>query len=169
MGVCWGLWLPGGLWAPTPKAMCLLNYLLEHGLADTKKIAKSLIMRGDVLIDNQPVTSPAAKVGTGVVRIRGGSGTTSDVSRGAKKIRPVTKQLDFDCSGHTCLDLGAADRSRRSSCRRRPFNSLNRASDAEPKAHRQPLGSLIVDGASIERHPVLTEDAGYNACHHLTP
>ena len=89
--------------------MHLVDYLLEHGLVPNPKVAKSLIMRGDVLVDDRPVTSCGVMVGQGVVRLRAGAGASGDVSRGAKKLRPVASQLGFACDSCICLDLGAAD------------------------------------------------------------
>jgi len=86
--------------------MKLLSYLLDSNLAPDERSARGLIMRGDVLINEQPVTSPAAEIKPeDVVRLRRGSSDT-DVSRGAQKLRPVWERVKFDCLGHISLDLG---------------------------------------------------------------
>lgn len=88
--------------------MKLLDYLLEHELVSDERAARGLIMRGDVLVNDKPVTSAAADVGSGsAVRLRKDSAKT-DVSRGAGKLRPVVARLHFACAGQVALDLGAA-------------------------------------------------------------
>lgn len=88
--------------------MKLLDYLLAADLAPDDRTARGLIMRGDVLVGERPVTSPAAEVKPGDgVRLRGG-GSSEDVSRGAGKLRPVAARLGFDCRGLVALDLGVA-------------------------------------------------------------
>lgn len=87
--------------------MRLLDYLLSQGLAPDERSARGLIMRGDVLVNDQPVTSPAAVVDAGsAIRLR--SKVHADVSRGAAKLRPAIERTRFDCAGRVALDLGAA-------------------------------------------------------------
>jgi 23S rRNA (cytidine1920-2'-O)/16S rRNA (cytidine1409-2'-O)-methyltransferase len=87
--------------------MRLLAYLLEHDLAPDERSARGLILRGDVLVDERPVTSEHAEVPAGsMVRVRDGRGV--DVSRGAAKLRPVALRLGFDCGGCVALDLGVS-------------------------------------------------------------
>jgi 23S rRNA (cytidine1920-2'-O)/16S rRNA (cytidine1409-2'-O)-methyltransferase len=87
--------------------MELLDYLLAHALAPDPRTARGLIMRGDVLVQGRPVTSPHAKVAPGVeVRVRGKVGGA--VSRGALKLRPVMHRAGFECANLVCLDLGVA-------------------------------------------------------------
>ena len=70
-------------------------------------MARGLIMRGDVLVNDKPQTSPHVEVAAGdMVRIRNYQG--SDVSRGAAKIRPVAEECGFDCTGKVALDLGVS-------------------------------------------------------------
>ncbi|MBN2082254.1 hypothetical protein JW859_08605 [bacterium] len=88
--------------------MLLRDYLLANNLAPDERTARGLIMRGDVLVDDRPVTSPAFTVPEGsAVRIRGGA-DNADVSRGAGKLRPVAARLGFACAGLVALDLGVA-------------------------------------------------------------
>jgi len=88
--------------------MLLLDYLLATNLAPDERTARGLIMRGDVLVDDRPVTSPAFAVRDGAgVRLRGGANST-DVSRGAGKLRPVAARAGFNCAGLVALDLGVA-------------------------------------------------------------
>jgi 23S rRNA (cytidine1920-2'-O)/16S rRNA (cytidine1409-2'-O)-methyltransferase len=87
--------------------MKLLDYLLEHGMAPDERSARGLIMRGDVLVDDQPVTSPSKSVPIdGEVRIRGN--IQQAVSRGYNKLAPVLDQLSLKLEGRRCLDLGVS-------------------------------------------------------------
>lgn len=85
----------------------LLEYLLENGLAPDERSARGLIMRGDVLVDEQPITSPVSTVQPdSTVRIRGGLQLA--VSRGYNKIAPVLDQLNLKLTDRICLDLGVS-------------------------------------------------------------
>lgn len=87
--------------------MRLLDYLLAQDLAPDEHSARGLIMRGDVLVNNQPVTSPAAEVeADSAIRLR--AEAYADASRGAAKLRPAIERTGFDCAGRVALDLGAA-------------------------------------------------------------
>ncbi len=85
--------------------MRLLDYLLEHDLVPDERTGRGLIMRGDVLVDERPVTSAAAEVSLDSrVRVRGDQ--SGAVSRGVAKLAGVAKRLGFDCEGRIALDLG---------------------------------------------------------------
>ena len=89
---------------PVPSSR-LLDYLLENGLAPDERSARGLIMRGDVLVDDQALTSPAASIPLDSnVRIRGGLQLM--VSRGYNKLAPVFSQLGLEVRGKIGLDLG---------------------------------------------------------------
>jgi 23S rRNA (cytidine1920-2'-O)/16S rRNA (cytidine1409-2'-O)-methyltransferase len=64
-------------------------------------------MRGSVLIDDHPVTSPVFEV-TENMRVRLRHAPSTDISKGAAKLRPVAGSLALDCAGRVCLDLGVA-------------------------------------------------------------
>jgi len=88
--------------------MKLLQYLLEHNLAPDERTARGLIMRGDVLVDDKPVSSEHAEVSKEqAVRLRGKAPGAS-VSRGAEKLLPVVERTGFCCRDMACLDLGVA-------------------------------------------------------------
>jgi len=85
--------------------MELLDYLLAAELVADERAGRGLILRGDVLVNERPVTSPRAQVpAEAVVRLRRAAAETE--LRGARKLRPVAETLGFDCSGKVCLDLG---------------------------------------------------------------
>ena len=85
----------------------LLDYLLEHGLAPDERTARGLIMRGDVLVDEQPRTSPAYTPAADCsIRIRGR--VERPVSRGYDKLAPVADRLDLGLAGCNALDLGVS-------------------------------------------------------------
>ena len=88
--------------------MKLLEYLLHNNCAADERTARGLIMRGDVLVADRPVTSPHAEVPEGaVVRLRIGAGS-QDVSRGALKLRPALERTGFSATGRIALDLGVS-------------------------------------------------------------
>jgi 23S rRNA (cytidine1920-2'-O)/16S rRNA (cytidine1409-2'-O)-methyltransferase len=87
--------------------MKLLEYLIATGLAPDERTARSLILRGDVLVNDLPVAHVGYSLRKDdVVRVRGE--LKSDVSRGARKLRPVMDAAGFECTGMQVLDLGAA-------------------------------------------------------------
>jgi 23S rRNA (cytidine1920-2'-O)/16S rRNA (cytidine1409-2'-O)-methyltransferase len=87
--------------------MKLLDAVLERALAADERSARGLILSGRVLVDDKPVTSEHADVGLAQsVRVKGD--THSDVSRGARKLRPAIERAQLKVSGRTCLDLGVS-------------------------------------------------------------
>ena len=87
--------------------LSLLDYLLANGLAPDERTARGLIMRGDVLLDDKPVTSAAMQVCSAAeVRVRGRA--VSPVSRGYYKLAPVFDELGLDVAGNVCIDLGVS-------------------------------------------------------------
>ena len=70
------------------RAHRLIDYLLDNSLAPDERTARGLIMRGDVLVDERPQTSPAFPLPEDcIVRIRGR--VDQPVSRGYDKLGPV--------------------------------------------------------------------------------
>jgi len=81
--------------------------LVERGLADTRELAKALIMAGHVLVEDKPIT----KAGEGVnarsdVRLR--QPDHPFVGRGGLKLAGVLDPLDVSPSGLVCADIGAS-------------------------------------------------------------
>jgi 23S rRNA (cytidine1920-2'-O)/16S rRNA (cytidine1409-2'-O)-methyltransferase len=87
--------------------MKLIEYVQALDLIPDERAARGLIMRGDVLVDGRPVTSPHAEVGEQCeVRLRGLP--VAAVSRGQDKLEPVIKLARFDVQGCVTADLGAS-------------------------------------------------------------
>ena len=81
--------------------------LVERGLVETRERARALIMAGDVLVGDRPIT----KAGTGVdveaeVRLR--RPPHPYVGRGGVKLRGALDELRIDVSGWTCADIGSS-------------------------------------------------------------
>lgn len=87
--------------------MNLLEYLQRSGIPAEERALRGLIMRGDVLVNDQPQTSAAFEVPSGAaIRIRGQ--VRRPVSRGYDKIRPILEASGMGVLGRTCADLGAS-------------------------------------------------------------
>jgi 23S rRNA (cytidine1920-2'-O)/16S rRNA (cytidine1409-2'-O)-methyltransferase len=88
--------------------MKLLDTVLMLGLASDERQARGLIMRGDVLVDDKPVTSPSAACKPAAsVRLRSGVNPAGRL-RGAEKLGPVLATSGVAVAGRIALDLGAA-------------------------------------------------------------
>ena len=87
--------------------MKLIDCLLREFPELDRKTATGLIMRGDVLIDDRAVTSPALELHGGRIRIRGEIHRSE--SRGKAKLAPALEASGMDCEDRVCMDLGAAD------------------------------------------------------------
>jgi 23S rRNA (cytidine1920-2'-O)/16S rRNA (cytidine1409-2'-O)-methyltransferase len=88
--------------------MKLLEALLQLGLAASERQARGLIMRGDVLVDDKPVTSPSANCQPEAsVRLRSGVNPAERL-RGADKLAPVLAASGIAVAGRIALDLGVA-------------------------------------------------------------
>jgi 23S rRNA (cytidine1920-2'-O)/16S rRNA (cytidine1409-2'-O)-methyltransferase len=88
--------------------MKLLDSVLLLGLALDERQARGLIMRGDVLVDDAPVTSPQAVCKPdAVVRLRSGVKPGGSL-RGAAKLGPILVASGLEVTGRIALDLGAA-------------------------------------------------------------
>jgi 23S rRNA (cytidine1920-2'-O)/16S rRNA (cytidine1409-2'-O)-methyltransferase len=91
--------------APAKKRLDVL--LVERGLAASRERAQSLILRGDVLVADVPVT----KAGTAVaedaaIRLRGEDHPY--VSRGALKLKRALEAFRVAVEGREALDVGAS-------------------------------------------------------------
>jgi len=81
--------------------------LVERGLATSRDRAQRLIMAGDVLVGEQPVTKPGAEVaGDAPVRLR--RAEAPFVSRGGEKLAGALDAFGLDVTGATVLDVGAS-------------------------------------------------------------
>lgn len=85
----------------------LVEILLEQGLARDLKHAQGLILSGEVLVDEKPITQLGAEVlETATLRLR--SEPQKYVSRGGLKLEAALQQFKLELLGKTCLDLGAS-------------------------------------------------------------
>jgi len=81
--------------------------LVERGLAPSRERAQRLIMAGDVLVDERPVTKAGTLVGDdAVVRLR--VAPSPYVSRGGEKLAPALDAFGIDVAGRVVLDVGAS-------------------------------------------------------------
>ncbi|HID54992.1 TPA: TlyA family RNA methyltransferase [Candidatus Poribacteria bacterium] len=80
--------------------------LVEKGLARSREQAKRLIMAGEVLVDEVPVTKPGKRVWPDVkIRIRR---EIPYVSRGGLKLEGALRDFNLDVTGSVVLDVGAS-------------------------------------------------------------
>lgn len=85
----------------------LVEILIEQGLARDLKHAQGLILSGEVLVDEKPVTQIGAEVlEFAPLRLR--SEPQKYVSRGGLKLEAALQQFNVELQGKTCLDLGAS-------------------------------------------------------------
>ncbi len=80
--------------------------MFERGLASSREKARAMIMAGEVLVDDQPVSKPGAPVDPNaniVVKNK-----PRFVSRGGDKLAWALKTFQVDVSGRVCADVGAS-------------------------------------------------------------
>lgn len=81
--------------------------MVRAGLAETRNRAQALILAGEVLVDDVPVTKAGAAVAAqAVLRLR--SKPRRFVSRGGEKLAAALDVFAVDPSGLCCLDIGAS-------------------------------------------------------------
>ncbi len=81
--------------------------LVDRGLVETRERARALIMAGDVLVGDRPVTKAGAGVDVEAeVRLR--RPTHPYVGRGGVKLRGALDALEIDPTGQTCADIGSS-------------------------------------------------------------
>jgi len=92
--------------APTEK-LRIDRLLVERGLASSRERAQRLVMAGDVLVGERPVTKPGTEVPADAsVRLRGEEAPF--VSRGGEKLAGALDAFGVDVGGETALDVGAS-------------------------------------------------------------
>lgn len=83
------------------------NYLVENGFVETRSKAQSLIMAGEVYIDNQKASKAGEQIkGTEKIEVR--SKGLKYVSRGGLKLEKAIKNFPISLSGKVCMDIGAS-------------------------------------------------------------
>lgn len=81
--------------------------LVERGLARSRERAVALILSGDVLVNEVPVTKAGQPVSNeAVIRLR--SPDHPYVSRGALKLKKALESFGIDVKGKSALDVGAS-------------------------------------------------------------
>jgi len=81
--------------------------VVERGLAANRERARRLIMAGDVLVDERPLTKPGQSVDAGAeLRLR--AAPAPYVSRGGEKLAGALAAFALDVCGRSALDVGAS-------------------------------------------------------------
>ena len=81
--------------------------LVEAGLAPTRERAQALILSGNVLVNDVPVTKPGEKVDEAApIRVRGADHPS--VSRGGVKLAAAMDAFGVQAGGRTAMDIGAS-------------------------------------------------------------
>jgi 23S rRNA (cytidine1920-2'-O)/16S rRNA (cytidine1409-2'-O)-methyltransferase len=80
--------------------------MFERGLAPSREKARAMIMAGEVLVDNQPVSKPGASVDENVAIFV--KNKPRFVSRGGEKLAWALEAFNIDVSGRVCADVGAS-------------------------------------------------------------
>jgi 23S rRNA (cytidine1920-2'-O)/16S rRNA (cytidine1409-2'-O)-methyltransferase len=81
--------------------------LVERGLADSRERARRLVMAGQVLVADQPVTKPGTEVAADAdIRLRGAD--SPFVSRGGEKLAGALDAFGLEVHDRVALDVGAS-------------------------------------------------------------
>jgi 23S rRNA (cytidine1920-2'-O)/16S rRNA (cytidine1409-2'-O)-methyltransferase len=81
--------------------------LLMRGVVNSIEVAQSLIIRGEVLVDDRPMTKPGSKLDPNSnIRLR--SEPSRYVSRGGEKLHGALAHFGVDLTGKIVLDIGAS-------------------------------------------------------------
>lgn len=90
-----------------PKKTRLDLLLVEKGLAPTRSKAQALILSGDVLVDDSPVTKPGTEFNPDVpIRMRGE--THPYVARSALKLIAALDEFKIEVQDRIAIDVGAS-------------------------------------------------------------
>jgi 23S rRNA (cytidine1920-2'-O)/16S rRNA (cytidine1409-2'-O)-methyltransferase len=81
--------------------------VVDHGLADSREKAQALIMSGNVLVNDIPVTKPGTSVDDAAT-IRLKSVPSPYVSRAGLKLEGAAKAFALNIPGCVCLDVGSS-------------------------------------------------------------
>jgi len=81
--------------------------LIERGLVGSREQGQGMILAGEVLVDDRPVTKAGSFVDLqAVIRLR--SKPSPYASRGGTKLEKALLEFQVDVSGKTALDVGAS-------------------------------------------------------------
>ncbi len=88
------------------KNMRIDEWMVHHGVADNLPLARALLMAGNVLVNDRPVTKAGYSVSEkDRIRLRG---VRKFVSRGGEKLSAALEEWDFPVKGKIFLDIGAS-------------------------------------------------------------
>ena len=81
--------------------------IFSLGLVESRNVAQSLIIRGLVLVDDQPITKPGQLVkAESAIRIK--EHGTRHVSRAGEKLEHALEHFSIEVSSCVCLDVGSS-------------------------------------------------------------
>ena len=81
--------------------------LVDRGLVPNRELARRLVMAGEVLVDDRPVTKPGADVADeAAIRLR--TPASPYASRGGEKLAGALDAFALDVTGCLALDIGAS-------------------------------------------------------------
>lgn len=83
------------------------NYLVENGFVETRSKAQSLIMAGEVYINNQKASKAGEQI-KGDEKIEVRSKGLKYVSRGGLKLEKAMKSFPINLDNKICMDIGAS-------------------------------------------------------------
>lgn len=90
----------------TSKKTRLDQLLVDRELVETRSKAKSLILAGEVLVDNACVDKPGTLIkNDALLRVKQAD---KYVSRGGKKLEKALTEFSLSVSGCVCVDVGAS-------------------------------------------------------------
>ena len=80
---------------------------MTDGLAESRSLARSLVLAGRVLVNDVPVDKPGTRIADDAeIRLKGTA--RRFVSRGGDKLDGALEDLGIDPTGCSCLDVGAS-------------------------------------------------------------
>ena len=91
--------------APRKKRLDVL--VVERGLAKSRETARTLIMSGNILVNDQPMDKPGMQLAEDA-RIISRKPDMPYVSRGGLKLAHALTEIGLDVNGMICLDVGAS-------------------------------------------------------------
>ena len=91
--------------APRKKRLDLL--VVDRGLAKSRETARTLIMSGNILVNDQPMDKPGMQLAEDA-RIVSRKPDMPYVSRGGLKLAHAIAEIGIDVRGMMCLDVGAS-------------------------------------------------------------
>ena len=131
----------------------------ERGLAESRERAKTLIMTGQVYVDNQKADKPGDTFAEEAqIEVRGKG--LRYVSRGGLKLEKAMKEFDLELTGTVCMDIGntrssvlptacfrMSGKGIRGGCGLRPvgLEPAERSTGCEFRAHQCPLSHKGTD------------------------